>query len=176
MIFMHFTFSSAASTITVFFSSEVDTMKKKAVKLVIASTTSTHNSGLFDILIPAYEKATSYGVTVEVIAVGTGKAMRIAKKGEADLLFVHDPYREEKFIAEGYGVNRRQVMHNDFVILGPKNDRPGSSPRAARHAQARSAQPTKECRIRARGHRRVGGKWGEVELVGRAASKAQSSR
>ena len=97
-------------------------MKKKAVKLVIASTTSTQNSGLFDILIPAYEKATSYGVTVEVIAVGTGKAMRIAKKGEADLLFVHDPYREEKFVAEGYGVNRRQVMHNDFVVLGPKSD------------------------------------------------------
>jgi len=102
--------------------SEVDTMKKKTIKLVIASTTSTQSSGLFDILIPAYEKATSYGVTVEVIAVGTGKAIRIAKKGEADLLFVHDPYREEKFVAEGYGVNRRQVMHNDFVILGPKND------------------------------------------------------
>jgi tungstate transport system substrate-binding protein len=103
-------------------SSEVNTMKKKNVTLVIASTTSTQNSGLFDILIPAYEKATSYGVTVEVIAVGTGKAMRIAKQGEADLLFVHDPYREEKFVAEGYGVNRRQVMHNDFIILGPKND------------------------------------------------------
>jgi tungstate transport system substrate-binding protein len=119
---MHFTFSSVAPTITIFSSSEVDTMKKKTVKLVIASTTSTQNSGLFDILIPAYEKSTRSGVTVEVIAVGTGKAMRIAKKGEADLLFVHDPYREEKFVAEGYGVNRRQVMHNDFVILGPKSD------------------------------------------------------
>jgi tungstate transport system substrate-binding protein len=98
-------------------------MKKKAnVKLVIASTTSTQNSGLFDILIPAYEKATRYGVSVEIIAVGTGKAIRIAKKGEADMLFVHDPFREEKFVTEGYGVNRRQVMHNDFVILGPKND------------------------------------------------------
>ncbi len=101
---------------------EADAMKKKTVKLVIASTTSTQNSGLFDILIPAYEKATQYGVTVEVIAVGTGKALRIAKKGEADLLFVHDPFREEKFVAEGYGVNRREVMHNDFVILGPKSD------------------------------------------------------
>jgi tungstate transport system substrate-binding protein len=64
-------------------------MKKKSVKLVIASTTSTQNSGLFDILIPAYEKATQYGVSVEIIAVGTGKALRIAKKGEADMLFVH---------------------------------------------------------------------------------------
>ncbi len=65
-----------------------------------------------------------HGITlsVEVIAVGTGKALRIAKKGEADVLFVHDPFREEKFLAEGYGVNRRLVMHNDFVILGPKSD------------------------------------------------------
>ena len=70
-------------------------------------------------LIPAYEKATLYNVKVEIIAVGTGKAIRIAKKGEADMLFVHDPFREEKFVAEGYGVNRRSVMHNDFVIAGP---------------------------------------------------------
>jgi tungstate transport system substrate-binding protein len=97
-------------------------MGKKTTKLVIASTTSTQNSGLFDILIPAYEKSTKYGVTVEVIAVGTGKALRIAKKGEADLLFVHDPFREEKFVAEGYGVNRRLVMHNTFVIAGPAKD------------------------------------------------------
>jgi len=97
-------------------------MKKKSGKLIIASTTSTQNSGLFDILIPAYKKSTRYGVTVEVIAVGTGKAMRIAKKGEADLLFVHDPFREEKFVAEGYGTNRREVMHNAFVIVGPAKD------------------------------------------------------
>jgi tungstate transport system substrate-binding protein len=91
-------------------------------KLIVASTTSTQNSGLFDILIPAYEKSSRYNVSAKVIAVGTGKAMRIAKKGEADVLFVHDPFREEKFLAEGYGVNRRQVMHNDFVILGPRTD------------------------------------------------------
>jgi tungstate transport system substrate-binding protein len=97
-------------------------MPKGKTGLVIASTTSTQNSGLFDILIPAYEKASRHNVSVEVVAVGTGKAIRIAKKGEADVLFVHDPFREEKFLAEGYGVNRRQVMHNDFVILGPRND------------------------------------------------------
>lgn len=97
-------------------------MSKEKTKLVIASTTSTQNSGLFDILIPAYEKSTQYGVKVEIIAVGTGKAIRIAKKGEADMLFVHDPFREEKFVAEGYGVNRRAVMHNDFVIAGPGKD------------------------------------------------------
>ncbi len=103
-------------------SQEAKTMKKKNRKLIIASTTSTQNSGLFDILIPAYEKSTLYGVTIEVIAVGTGKAMRIAKKGEADMLFVHDPFREEKFVVEGYGTNRRQVMHNTFVIVGPIKD------------------------------------------------------
>jgi tungstate transport system substrate-binding protein len=97
-------------------------MPKEKFKLVIASTTSTQNSGLFDILIPAYEKSTKYDVKVEIIAVGTGRAIRIAKKGDADLLFVHDPFREEKFVAEGYGVNRRAVMHNDFIIIGPDSD------------------------------------------------------
>jgi tungstate transport system substrate-binding protein len=100
-------------------------MAKEKTKLIIASTTSTHNSGLFEILIPAYEKSTKHGITVEIIAVGTGKALRIAKKGEADMLFVHDPFREEKFVAEGYGVNRRAVMHNDFIIAGPAKDPAG---------------------------------------------------
>jgi tungstate transport system substrate-binding protein len=97
-------------------------MSKVRTKLIIASTTSTQNSGLFDILIPAYEKSTKYDVKVEIISVGTGKAIRIAKKGDADMLFVHDPFREEKFVTEGYGVNRRAVMHNDFVIAGPAKD------------------------------------------------------
>jgi tungstate transport system substrate-binding protein len=97
-------------------------MSREKTKLIVASTTSTQNSGLFDILIPAYEKSTKYDVKVEIIAVGTGKAIRIAKKGEADMLFVHDPFREEKFVAEGYGVNRRPVMHNEFVIVGPGKD------------------------------------------------------
>lgn len=100
-------------------------MPKEKKKLIIASTTSTQNSGLFDILIPVYEKSTKYGIKVEIIAVGTGKAIRIAKKGEADMLFVHDPFREEKFVAEGYGVNRRAVMHNDFAIAGPAKDPAG---------------------------------------------------
>jgi tungstate transport system substrate-binding protein len=97
-------------------------MTREKRTITIASTTSTQNSGLFDILIPAYEKATTLRAKVEVIAVGTGKAMRLAKKGEADLLIVHDPFREEKFVAEGYGVNRRAVMHNAFVIAGPSKD------------------------------------------------------
>jgi tungstate transport system substrate-binding protein len=97
-------------------------MSKGKTRLVIASTTSTHNSGLFDILIPAFEKSTKYDIKVEIIVVGTGKAIRIAKRGEADMLFVHDPFREKKFVAEGFGVNRRSVMHNDFVIAGPAKD------------------------------------------------------
>jgi tungstate transport system substrate-binding protein len=97
-------------------------MAKGKTQLTIASTTSIQNSGLLEILIPAYEKATLYKVKAEVIAVGTGKAIRIAKKGDSDMLFVHDPFRVEKFVAEGYGVNRRAVMHNDFVIAGPGND------------------------------------------------------
>jgi tungstate transport system substrate-binding protein len=97
-------------------------MSKTKIRIVIASTTSIQNSGLLNILIPAYEKTTKYGVKVDIIAVGTGKAIRTAKRGEADMLFVHDPFREEKFIAEGYGVNRRPVMHNDFVIAGPERD------------------------------------------------------
>jgi tungstate transport system substrate-binding protein len=100
-------------------------MIREKTKLVIASTTSILNSGLLDILLPAYKKSTKYNVTVEVVAVGTGKALRMAKKGEADLLFVHDPFREEKFVAEGYGTNRRTVMHNSFVILGPSEDPAG---------------------------------------------------
>jgi len=100
-------------------------MAGEKTKFIIASTTSIQNSGLFDILLPAYEKATKYNVKVVVIAVGTGKAIRIAKKGEADMLFVHDPFREEKFVGEGYGVNRRHVMHNEFVIVGPGKDPAG---------------------------------------------------
>jgi len=97
-------------------------MAKAKNRLIIASTTSTQNSGLFDILIPAYERFSKYQAKVEIIAVGTGKAIRLAKKGEADVLFVHDPFREEKFVAEGYGVNRREVMYNEFAIVGSAKD------------------------------------------------------
>ncbi len=100
-------------------------MPKRKTSLVIASTTSIQNSGLFDILLPAYETSSLYDVTLEIIAVGTGQALRLAKKGDADLLIVHDPFREEKFVAEGYGVNRRPFMHNYFIILGPGTDPAG---------------------------------------------------
>lgn len=88
--------------------------------IILATTTSTQDSGLLDVLIPVFEKETGY--FVKTIAVGSGQAMAMGKKGEADVLLVHSPAAEKKFMAEGYGVNRRIVMHNDFVVVGPAED------------------------------------------------------
>lgn len=89
-------------------------------ELRLATTTSTENSGLLDVLLPPFEER--YAVKVKVIAVGTGAAIRIAKDGNADLILVHAPDLEEQFMAEGYGTKRYPVMHNDFVIVGPVED------------------------------------------------------
>ena len=91
-----------------------------AERIRMATTTSTDNSGLLEAILPPFEKMC--GVTVDVIAVGTGKAIKLGETGNVDLILVHAPEAEEQFIAEGYGVNRRQVMHNDFVLLGPESD------------------------------------------------------
>ncbi|HJV39584.1 MAG TPA: substrate-binding domain-containing protein, partial [Geothrix sp.] len=92
-----------------------------AVKAVIlATTTSTQDSGLLDELIPRFEKQT--GFVVKTIAVGSGQAIAMGKKGEADVLLVHSPDAEKALMAEGSGVNRRIVMHNDFILLGPATD------------------------------------------------------
>ncbi|MBN1548756.1 MAG: substrate-binding domain-containing protein [Syntrophaceae bacterium] len=88
--------------------------------LILATTTSTQDSGLLDVLIPIFEKKTGY--FVKTIAVGSGQAMAMGQKGEADVLLVHSPSAEEKFMAEGYSVNRQIVMHNDFIIVGPADD------------------------------------------------------
>jgi tungstate transport system substrate-binding protein len=93
--------------------------------LTLASTTSTLDSGLFDALIPPFE--TEFNCTVKIIAVGTGQAMRLARDGNADVLLVHDRTAEEKFVADGFGARRLDVMHNDFVVVGPKNDPAGIS-------------------------------------------------
>ena len=92
----------------------------QAGTITVASTTSTENSGLFKFLLPAFEKDT--GIQVKVIAVGTGQALDIGRRGDADVLFVHDPAAERTFVDEGYGVDHRRVMYNDFVIVGPKSD------------------------------------------------------
>src|SRR4030043_1088680 len=88
--------------------------------IILATTTSTQDSGLLDVLLPVFEKKTGY--FVKTIAVGSGQAMAMGQKGEADVLLVHSPEAEKKFIAEGYGINRRLIMHNDFIIVGHPED------------------------------------------------------
>ena len=86
----------------------------------LATTTSTDNSGLLDYLLPTFEEHFPY--KVHVVSVGTGKALRMGKDGDADVLLVHAPAAEQKFMAAGYGVDRREVMYNDFVVVGPVTD------------------------------------------------------
>ena len=88
--------------------------------ITVASTTSTEQSGLFRYLLPEAKKA--LGFDVRVVAVGTGQALDMARRGDADVVFVHDKAAEEKFLAEGFGVKRYEVMYNDFIIVGPKSD------------------------------------------------------
>ena len=88
--------------------------------IILASTTSVDNSGLLGAIVPAFTKAT--GISVKVLAQGTGQALDTARRGDADLVLVHDPEAEEKFIADGDGVDRRQIAWNDFIIVGPKAD------------------------------------------------------
>jgi len=88
--------------------------------IVVASTTSTQDSGLFGHILPLFKAKT--GIEVRVVAQGTGQALATAKKGDADVVFVHDKVAEAKFVEEGFGVDRREVMYNDFVIVGPKAD------------------------------------------------------
>jgi len=91
--------------------------------VILATTTSTQDSGLLDGLLPVFEKKTGY--FVKTIAVGSGQAMAMGQKGEADVLLVHSPDAEKKFVAEGYGIHRRLVMHNDFIVVGPAGDPAG---------------------------------------------------
>src|SRR5262245_46493637 len=88
--------------------------------ITVASTTSTEQSGLFGYLLPLFSKAN--GIEVKVVALGTGQALDVGRRGDADVVFVHDKAAEEKFVAEGHGVKRQEVMYNDFVIVGPKDD------------------------------------------------------
>jgi tungstate transport system substrate-binding protein len=91
--------------------------------IVMASTTSTEQSGLFAHLLPAFKKAS--GIDVRVVALGTGQALDMGRRGDADILFVHDQAAEEKFVADGFGLKRSPVMYNDFVIVGPTADPAG---------------------------------------------------
>src|SRR5579872_4420094 len=106
--------------------------------ITLSSTTSTQDSGLFDHILPRFKAAS--GIDVHVVAVGTGQALAIGERGDADALLVHDRPGEDKFVAEGYGIDRRDVMYNDFVIVGPKADPAGiRGLKAAREAFTRIA-------------------------------------
>ncbi len=89
--------------------------------ITVASTTSTEQSGLFGYLLPAFTKAS--GIQVRVVAVGTGQALKIGERGDCDVVFVHDKPAELAFVARGFGVDRREVMYNDFILVGPRSDR-----------------------------------------------------
>ncbi len=92
-------------------------------RLRMSTTTSTENSGLLSVLLPPFEK--KYGCKVDVVAVGTGKALKLGEAGDVDVVFVHARNLEDKFVASGFGVDRRDVMYNDFVVVGPPDDPAG---------------------------------------------------
>jgi tungstate transport system substrate-binding protein len=100
-----------------------DRCEAEARELVLATTTSTQDTGLLEALLPPFEKET--GIRVKVIAVGTGQALALGRRGDADVLMVHAPQAEKAFMAEGYGAERRALMYNDFVLVGPREDPAG---------------------------------------------------
>ena len=108
--------------------------KAKDTGIILATTTSTYDSGLLDELIPAFEEESGY--EVKPIAVGTGEAITMGERGEADVILVHSRAAEDKFVQEGYGIDRRDVMHNDFVIIGPEDDPAGIADFTAEKAYA----------------------------------------
>jgi len=93
------------------------------VEMVLATTTSTYDSGLLDVILPDFEKA--HNVKVKVVAVGSGQAIKLGEQGDADIILVHSRQAEDKFVAEGYGTARYDVMYNDYIIIGPPNDPAG---------------------------------------------------
>jgi tungstate transport system substrate-binding protein len=118
-------FRISALVLALFFSTAVSYAPAMAQdrSIVVASTTSTQDSGLFGYLLPIFKAKT--GIEVKVIAQGTGQALDTARRGDADVVFVHAKAQEEKFLAEGFGVKRYDVMYNDFVLIGPKSDPAG---------------------------------------------------
>jgi tungstate transport system substrate-binding protein len=108
---------SAMIAATILFSSSTFAQEKS---IVLSSTTSTEQSGLFGFMLPIFKMKS--GIDVKVVAVGTGQALDIGRRGDADVVFVHDKPAEEKFVSEGYATKRVEVMYNDFVLIGPKSD------------------------------------------------------
>lgn len=117
-------------------------------RLKMSTTTSTQDSGLLNVLLPPFEKQNN--VKVDVIAVGTGQALKIGEAGDVDVVFVHARKLEDKFVADGFGLNRRDVMYNDFVIIGPKGD-PAGVAKAKTAAEALKMIATKGATFISRG-------------------------
>jgi len=117
-------------------------------RLKMSTTTSTQDSGLLKVLLPPFEKKNN--VKVDVIAVGTGQALKLGEAGDVDAVFVHARKLEDKFVADGFGVNRKDVMYNDFVIIGPKND-PAGIAKAKTAAEALKLLATKGASFISRG-------------------------
>src|SRR3954462_7303196 len=97
-----------------------DRLPSPSGTLTLATTTSTQDSGLLDVLVPLFRRQT--GIEVRVVAVGSGQALQLGRRGDADVILAHSPAAEERFMAEGHGESRRPVMHNDFVLVGPPSD------------------------------------------------------
>lgn len=97
--------------------------KDTGSEMILATTTSTRDTGLLDVLVPAFDR--KYGVTTKIVAVGTGEAIELGKQGNADVLLVHARKSEDEFVSSGYGINRKDVMYNFFFIVGPKDDPAG---------------------------------------------------
>jgi tungstate transport system substrate-binding protein len=113
-------------------------MAQEKKNIILATTTSTQDSGLLDALIPAFEKSTGY--IVKTISVGSGQALKMGEKGEADVLLVHSPDAEKKLVEQGFAIHHRLVMHNDFIIVGPADDPAGiKGIRSAKEAFTRIA-------------------------------------
>ena len=122
-----------------FLAGQVATAAAEGRFFTLASTTSTEQSGLFGSVVPAFEEKT--GIDVRVVAVGTGQALKLGEKGDADALLVHDRAGEDKFVADGFGTDRRDVMYNDFLLIGPAADPAGiKGAREATVALARIAE------------------------------------
>lgn len=140
-------------------------------RLRMSTTTSTENSGLLSVLLPPFEK--KFGCKVDVVAVGTGKALKLGEAGDVDVVFVHARALEDKFMANGYGVDRRDVMYNDFVLLGPPDD-PAAAGKAKSAPDAYRAIASKESPFISRGdesgtHQKEKEIWASAGIVPRGA-------
>ncbi len=116
----HFAALAAATAFAVMPAVTPLAAQAQAASIIVASTTSTEQSGLFGHILPRFKQAT--GIEVKVVALGTGQALDVGRRGDADVVFVHDAAAEQRFVDEGHGIEHRKVMYNDFVLVGPKDD------------------------------------------------------